>query len=242
VDSEHSAIFQALSGQRREDVARIILTCSGGPFRTWTRERIAHATVEEALRHPNWNMGAKVSVDSATLMNKGLEVIEARWLFGVDTSRISVIVHPQSVVHSMVEFIDGSVMAQLAVPDMTIPVAYALAYPTRLPLPHLPVLDLAATGSLDFLAPDEAKFPCLGLAYTALIRGGTAPAVLNAANEIAVERFLAGDLAFVEIPRLVGEILDAHEIVPADSIDTLLAADAWARQAARGELPQRVAM
>jgi 1-deoxy-D-xylulose-5-phosphate reductoisomerase len=242
IDSEHNAIFQALANHPIDSVRRIILTASGGPFLHWSIADLARVTPTDALQHPTWKMGSKITIDSATLMNKGLEVIEARWLFGVDTSRISVIVHPQSVVHSMVEFIDGSVMAQLAVPDMTIPVAYALAYPTRLPLPHLPVLDLAATGSLDFLAPDEAKFPCLGLAYTALIRGGTAPAVLNAANEIAVERFLAGDLAFVEIPRLVGEILDAHEIVPADSIDTLLAADAWARQAARGELPQRVAM
>jgi 1-deoxy-D-xylulose-5-phosphate reductoisomerase len=242
IDSEHNAIFQALAGHPTASVRRLILTASGGPFLRWPLADLARVTPTDALQHPTWKMGSKITIDSATLMNKGLEVIEAHWLFGVEPSRISVIVHPQSVVHSMVEFIDGSVMAQLAVPDMAIPVAFALAYPTRLPLPHVPGLDLAATGGLTFVLPDEEKFPCLGLAYTALIRGGTAPAVLNAANEVAVERFLTGDLAFTDIPRLVGEILHAHSTGPADSIDRLLAADAWARQAARGAIPHRAAV
>jgi len=200
VDSEHSAVFQALADQPTDAVRRIVLTASGGPFLHTPKERLARVTPTDALQHPTWKMGSKITIDSATLMNKGLEVIEARWLFGVDASRIAVIVHPQSVVHSMVEFVDGSVMAQLAVPDMAIPVAYALTYPERMPLPHLPRLDLTAGQGLTFFTPEEEKFPCLGLAYRALLRGGDAPAVLNAANEVAVERFLGGDLRFTDIP------------------------------------------
>jgi 1-deoxy-D-xylulose-5-phosphate reductoisomerase len=178
-------------------------------------------------------MGPKITIDSATLMNKGLEVIEARWLFDVDADRIDVVIHPQSIVHSMVEYIDGSVLAQMAVPDMTIPIGYALAYPARLPLDHLRPLDLPAAGTLTFVAPDRQRFPCLDLAYRALRAGGTLPAVLNAANEIAVERFLAADLAYREIPALVSSVMDAHERSEAASLDVLLAADAWARDAAR---------
>ena len=241
IDSEHNAIFQALAGQPADAVRRIILTASGGPFLRWPIRELARVTPTDALQHPTWKMGSKITIDSATLMNKGLEVIEARWLFGVDTGRISVVVHPQSVVHSMVEFIDGSIMAQLAVPDMTIPVAYVLAYPERLPLPHLPRLDLTAGSGLTFFTPDEDKFPCLGLAYRALLRGGTAPAVLNAANEVAVERFLGGDLRFTDIPRVIGDILDSHKPAGGVSIDDLVAADNWARQAVRGQIPLRAA-
>ena len=178
-------------------------------------------------------MGPKITIDSATLMNKGLEVIEARWLFDVDADHIDVVIHPQSIVHSMVEYIDGSVLAQMAVPDMTIPIGYALAYPARLPLDYLRSLDLPTAGTLTFVAPDRQRFPCLDLAYRALRAGGTMPAVLNAANEIAVERFLAEDLAYREIPVLVSAVMDAHEHAPASTIEVLLAADRWARDAAR---------
>jgi 1-deoxy-D-xylulose-5-phosphate reductoisomerase len=238
VDSEHSAVFQALSDHPTEAVRRIVLTASGGPFLHTPIERLARVTPTDALQHPTWKMGSKITIDSATLMNKGLEVIEARWLFGVDPSRIAVIVHPQSVVHSMVEFVDGSVMAQLAVPDMAIPVAYALTYPERMPLPHLPRLDLTAGNGLTFFTPEEEKFPCLGLAYRALLRGGDAPAVLNAANEVAVERFLGGDLRFTDIPRLIEDVLESHTVAAGDCLEGLLAADRWAREAARGQVRQ----
>ncbi len=238
VDSEHSAVFQALADHPPEAVRRIVLTASGGPFLHTPIERLARVTPTDALQHPTWKMGSKITIDSATLMNKGLEVIEARWLFGVDASRIAVIVHPQSVVHSMVEFVDGSVMAQLAIPDMAIPVAYALAYPERMPLPHLPRLDLTAGQGLTFFNPEEKKFPCLGLAYRALLRGGDAAAVLNAANEVAVERFLGGDLRFTDIPRLIEDVLESHPTAAGDTLEGLLAADRWAREAARGHARQ----
>jgi 1-deoxy-D-xylulose-5-phosphate reductoisomerase len=241
VDSEHNAIFQAMAGQPTDAVRRIILTASGGPFLHTPVERLARVTPTDALQHPTWKMGSKITIDSATLMNKGLEVIEARWLFGVEPARISVIVHPQSTVHSMVEFVDGSVLAQLAVPDMAIPVAYALAYPERLTLSHLPRLDLTAGGGLTFFRPEEEKFPCLGLAYRALLRGGDAPAVLNAANEVAVERFLAGDLRFTDIPRLIESVLESAPSGRGESLDALLAADRRARDAARGLVRQRAA-
>jgi len=233
VDSEHNAIFQALQGQRRSEVKRIVLTASGGPFLSRSAAELADVTVAEALNHPTWKMGPKITIDSATLMNKGLEVIEARWLFDVDADRIDVVIHPQSIVHSMVEYIDGSVIAQMAVPDMTIPIGYALAYPARLPLDYLRPLDLPAAGTLTFVAPDRQRFPCLDLAYRALRAGGTMPAVLNAANEIAVERFLAEDIAYREIPTLVAAVMDAHEHATASNLDVLLAADGWARDAAR---------
>jgi 1-deoxy-D-xylulose-5-phosphate reductoisomerase len=209
VDSEHSAIFQALAGQRREDVARLVLTASGGPFRTWSEREIAAASVEQALRHPNWDMGPKITIDSATLMNKGLEVIEARWLFDVPPERVDVVVHPQSIVHSLVEFVDGSVLAQLGLPDMRVPIAVALAYPERLPL-ELPRLDLAAIGQLSFEVPDRKRFPCLDLAYEALALSEAGPAVLNAANEVSVAAFLAGRIRFPAIAAANAAVLEAH--------------------------------
>jgi len=244
VDSEHNAIFQALRGHDRTEVRRLVLTASGGPFLARPAAELVNVTVAEALNHPTWKMGPKITIDSATLMNKGLEVIEARWLFDVDADHIDVVIHPQSIVHSMVEYIDGSVLAQMAVPDMTIPIGYALAYPARLPLDYLRPLDLPTAGTLTFVAPDRQRFPCLDLAYRALRAGGTMPAVLNAANEVAVERFLAEDLAYREIPALVSAVMDAHEPAPASSLDVLLAADGWARDAARqgdGRVEGRVA-
>jgi 1-deoxy-D-xylulose-5-phosphate reductoisomerase len=232
VDSEHSAIFQCLAGQRREDLARIVLTASGGPFRTWPAERIAAATIEEALRHPNWSMGPKITIDSATLMNKGLELIEARWLFDAPPEQVEVVVHPQSIVHSLVEFRDGSVLAQLGLPDMRIPIAVALSHPERLPL-DLPRLDLAKLERLDFEAPDRARFPALDLAYAALRADEAAPAVLNAANEVAVAAFLAGRIPFPAIAGTCAAVLDRHLASPArgelTDLDTVLEADRWAR-------------
>jgi 1-deoxy-D-xylulose-5-phosphate reductoisomerase len=239
VDSEHSAIFQALAGQRREDVARLVLTASGGPFRTWSAERIARATPEQALAHPNWEMGPKISIDSATLMNKGLEVIEARWLFDVPPERVDVVVHPQSIVHSLVEFRDGQVLAQLSVPDMRAPIALALSYPERLPL-DLPRLDLAAVGRLEFEAPDRKRFPCLDLAWAALAGDEAAPAVLNAANEVAVRAFLERRVPFPAIAATNEAVLAEHlarrgvsEVV---ELGDVLEADAWARARAAEEL------
>jgi len=243
VDSEHSAIFQALAGHRREDVARILLTASGGPFRTWSRERIAAATREEALKHPNWAMGPKITVDSASLMNKGLEVIEARWLFELEPERVGVVVHPESIVHSLVEYVDGSLIAQLGLPDMRAPIALALAWPERLAL-DVPRLDLAALGSLHFEAPDLDRFPCLRLAYEALAGGEAAPAALNAANEVAVAAFLAGETSFTAIADTCGEVLDAFLARPAQplrDLDDVLAVDEWARRAAREHLAKRLA-
>jgi 1-deoxy-D-xylulose-5-phosphate reductoisomerase len=236
VDSEHSAIFQALSGQRAEDVSRLILTCSGGPFRTWNAERMAKATVEEALAHPNWDMGAKITIDSATLMNKALEIVEARWLFDVPADRIDVVVHPQSIVHSLVEFVDRSVLAQLGLPDMRVPIAVALAHPARLPL-DIPSLDLATTARLDFEEPDRKRFPALDLARRALAGSEAAPAVLNAANEVTVASFLDGEIPLPRICAVNGAVLEAHLSEQAGSvvsaIDEVVAADAWARGLAR---------
>jgi len=240
VDSEHSALFQALAGQRTEDVRRILLTASGGPFRQWSASRIERATVEEALAHPNWSMGPKITIDSATLMNKGFEAIEARWLFDVTPDRIEVVVHPQSVVHSLVELIDGSVLAQLGVPDMRVPIAVALAWPERVPLldaptlPRaLPALDLAAAARLDFERPDLERFPCLGLAYAALRGDEAAPAVLNAANEVAVARYLAREISFPAIAATNAAVLDAHFARRGAGVlrdlDDAQEADAWAR-------------
>jgi 1-deoxy-D-xylulose-5-phosphate reductoisomerase len=243
VDSEHSAIFQALAGQRREDVARVVLTASGGPFRTWSAERIARATREEALRHPNWQMGPKITIDSATLMNKGLEVIEARWLFDLAPEQVAVVVHPESIVHSLVEFVDGSLLAPLGLPDLRGPISLALAWPERLPL-GLPRLDLAALGQLRFEPPDLVRFPCLGLAFDALRGGEAAPAALNAANEVAVDAFLAGEAPFPAVAAVVGAVLDAFLARPAGplrDLDDVLAVDAWARRAAREQLGARTA-
>ena len=239
VDSEHSAIFQCLAGQRREDVDRLILTASGGPFRTWDAARIAQATVKQALDHPNWDMGSKISIDSATLMNKGLEVVEARWLFDMPPKRIDVVIHPQSIIHSLVEFTDGSVLAQLGLPDMRGPIAVALEYPRRLPL-DLPRLDLTAVGRLDFETPDTKRFPCLDLAFAALAADEAAPAVLNAANEIAVAAFLAGEIPFPGIAAANAAVLDAHGSAATDrtlrDLDDVAEADGWARAHARERL------
>jgi len=209
VDSEHNAIFQVLDRTRMERVEKLILTASGGPFRGWTRARMEGVTPEQAVAHPVWSMGAKISVDSATLMNKGLEVIEAHHLFGVESARIEVLVHPQSIIHSLVAYVDGSVLAQLGTPDMRVPIAHTLAWPDRMETPA-ERLDLAAVGSLTFEPPDEATFPALRLARTALEAGGGAPAALNAANEIAVSRFLDRRIGFLDIPRVVEHVLEAY--------------------------------
>lgn len=232
VDSEHSAVFQCLVGHNRRDVYRIVLTASGGPFREWPRERFADITVDDALRHPTWKMGAKITVDSATLMNKGLEVIEARWLFDVEPEQVQVLVHPQSIVHSMVEYIDGSVIAQLGVADMGVPILYALSYPERRPTPA-PRLDLARVGRLTFEAPDLERFPCLALARAALEQGGAAPVVLNAANEVAVAAFLARRLRFTRIPELIERTLGRLPGGRLDSIEQCVAIDAEARRLAQ---------
>ena len=231
VDSEHSAIFQALAGQRREDVERLLLTASGGPFLHLPAERLALVTPEEALDHPNWRMGRKISIDSATLMNKGLEVIEGRWLFDVEADRIDVVIHPQSIVHSMVEYRDGSVIAQLGTADMKGPIAYALSYPERVAA-GVERLDLTAHGRLDFYAPDRERFPCLGLAYAALREGGTMPAVLNGVDEVAVEAFLGGEIPFSTIPEIVEEVMERHATDDASDIEAIIDADRWARETA----------
>lgn len=233
VDSEHSALFQSLVGHRREDVRRIILTASGGPFLTRSAEEVAAVSPEEALNHPRWKMGPKVTIDSATLMNKGLECIEARWLFDMPMERIAVCIHPQSIIHSMVEYVDGSLIAQLAVPDMQIPIAYALSYPERVTL-DLPPLDLFEVGKLTFLPPDEARFPCLRLAFQAAASGGALPVVLNAANETVVGAYLARRIRFGQIPRLIGAVLEACSLPAPANIGDVLAADAWARARVQG--------
>ncbi len=234
VDSEHSAIFQSLRAGRQREVARLILTASGGPFRVRTREQLENVRVEDALAHPNWDMGAKITIDSATLFNKGLEVIEARWLFDVDYDRIEVLVHPQSIVHSMVEFVDASVIAQMGVPDMRVPIMYALSWPERLEMkiPGLR-LDLASAGMLTFEKPDLRTFPALGLAYEAGRRGGGAPTVLNAANEEAVQAFLDGRISFLAITEVVERTLDSCGGAGASSLDEVLETDAMARRRAR---------
>jgi 1-deoxy-D-xylulose-5-phosphate reductoisomerase len=229
VDSEHSAIFQCLNGETRHEIRRLILTASGGPFLHTPRERFASITVEEALNHPNWSMGAKITIDSATLMNKGLELVEARWLFDVPPEQLNVCVHPQSIIHSMVEFHDGSVMAQLGVPDMRIPIAYALSYPRRL-ANDLPSLNLTEIGQLTFLKPDEEKFRCLYLAKQVLRDSGTFPAALNAANEIAVGRFLERKIAFHQIAQVVEDTLQAHKSSTPKSLEEIVEVDRWARQ------------
>jgi 1-deoxy-D-xylulose-5-phosphate reductoisomerase len=233
VDSEHSAIFQALEGQPREAVRRLWLTASGGPFRTWPREKLAAATPAQALKHPNWSMGAKITIDSATMMNKALEVIEASVLFGLPVSQVEVFIHPQSIIHSLVEFVDGSVLAQLGWPDMRLPIAYALTYPRRLPLNSEP-LDLGKVAQLTFERPDFERFPSLRLGYEAANLGGTMPAVLNAANEVAVAAFLDGRLPFPGIPRVVAETMSAHAAAPLESLAQVLAVNSWAREHAQG--------
>jgi 1-deoxy-D-xylulose-5-phosphate reductoisomerase len=232
VDSEHNAIHQCLRGGTRPEVRRLILTASGGPFRDTPKERLRNVTRDEALRHPTWRMGRKITIDSATLMNKGLEVIEASWLFGFSAEMVDVVVHPQSVVHSMVEFIDGSVLAQMGPTDMRLPIQYALTFPDRWES-TLPPLDIHKLAKLEFHAPDRDRFPCLDLAYRALRAGGTAPAVLNAANEVVVEAFLDHGLAFHEIAEIIEATLSSHGSSEVSSLDSVLAADTWARNEAR---------
>ena len=229
VDSEHNAIFQCLACGRKEDVAKIVLTASGGPFRTASAAAMREATPAEAVAHPNWSMGAKISVDSATMMNKGLELIEAHYLFGLPADRIDILIHPQSVVHSLVEFVDGSVLAQLGSPDMRIPIAYALAWPERIATPAQR-LDLATVARLEFEAPDFTRFPALRLAREALLAGGSAPIVLNAANEAAVARFLASEIGFTDIARIVGQSLAEHDFAAPRSIVEVLEIDRLTRQ------------
>jgi 1-deoxy-D-xylulose-5-phosphate reductoisomerase len=232
VDSEHSAIFQCIHGQRPQEVDRLILTASGGPFLKTPGDQFDRIGPEQALRHPNWQMGAKITIDSATLMNKGLEVIEARWLFDIPPERIDILVHPQSIIHSMVSFCDGSILAQMGIPDMQVAIAYALSFPERLAL-RQPLPDLAALGALTFESPDLLRFPCLQLAFQACRKGGTLPAVLNAANEVAVEAFLARRLTFPGIAKTVQAAMAAHRSDPAPDLSAILAADAWARQTAQ---------
>jgi 1-deoxy-D-xylulose-5-phosphate reductoisomerase len=229
VDSEHSAIFQCLQGNQRNEVDKIILTASGGPFLKTPLSRLNKATVEQALKHPNWKMGQKITIDSATMMNKGLEVIEARWEFDMDPSAIEVIIHPQSVVHSMVRYQDGSIIAQLGIPDMRIPIAYALAFPHRL-RGSWPSLDLSRYGLLDFLPVEKKRFPALALAYQALREGGTMPTVLNAANEVAVAAFLDRRVGFREIHRIISKTMHKHSNRPARDVDDVLEVDRWARE------------
>ncbi len=233
VDSEHNAIFQCLEGRQRPALKRIILTASGGPFLRLPLDRFAQVTIAEALKHPTWVMGNKITIDSASLMNKGLEVIEARWLFDLRPEQISVVIHPQSVIHSMVEMIDGSVIAEMAIPDMAIPVAYALAYPERLPMTHLEPLSLARCGALNFEEPDLKRFPCLRLAFEALEAAGTMPCCLNAANEELVAAFLAGDAEFLDIPRHIETVMSRHSSHPQRTLEDLLETDGWARAQAR---------
>lgn len=231
VDSEHSAIFQSLEGHRREDVRRLILTASGGPLWDFSCQQLQNVKPERALQHPNWKMGAKITIDSATLMNKGLEVVEARWLFDIEASRIDVLIHRESIIHSLVEYEDRSIIAQLGLPDMRTPISYAMRYPERMPL-DLPSLDLAAIGKLTFFTPDHDRFPCLNLGYEALRIGGTMPATLNAANEVAVEAYLQEGIRFTDIAEVIRSTMEAHAPQEVESISDALEADRWAREKA----------
>jgi len=224
IDSEHSAILQCLAGEDRKDISRIILTASGGPFRDLDKSKFSNITVDEALAHPIWRMGKKITIDSATLMNKGLEVIEAHWLFNLPPDRIDVLIHPQSIIHSLVEFVDGSVKAQLGVPDMKIPIQYALTYPERA-VSSFPRIDFAQLKQMTFYEPDMEKFECLSLAYDALKRGGNAPAILNAANEVAVDLFLKNKIGFLEIPRLIRQALGNVTVKQTPSLDDIIETD-----------------
>jgi 1-deoxy-D-xylulose-5-phosphate reductoisomerase len=237
VDSEHSAIWQCLWGEEQHEIRRILLTASGGSFRDFDVSQLAKVTAEQALNHPTWKMGAKITVDSATLMNKGMETIEAMWLFGVPMEKVEVVLHRESIVHSLVEFSDGSVKAQLGVPDMRLPIQCALAYPERMPAPPMPTLDLAAVGTLNFGRPDVRRFPCLRLAMESGLRGGTFPAAMAAADEIAVGRFLGGEIGFLDIPSVVEAVLEKLDSVDDPDLEQVLAADVWARAAAHAVTP-----
>jgi len=232
IDSEHSAILQSLQGHHREDLRRIILTASGGPFLDWSFEAMKGVTPKQALKHPKWRMGKKITIDSATLMNKGLEAIEAKWLFDLAIDQISILIHPQSIVHSMVEYKDGSIIAQMGVPDMLTPISYALSYPRHIETP-LPPLNFEEIGTLSFMKPDTTRFPCIDLAIKAAQIGGSMPAVLNGANEVAVDLFLKGKIGFLEIPEVIEKTMKAHEPFGIDSIDAVMEADAWSREAGR---------
>lgn len=232
VDSEHSAVYQSLQGHRPEDVTRIILTASGGPFLNYPLEKLAEVSINDALNHPNWSMGQKITIDSATMMNKGLEVIEARWLFDVPPERIAVNIHPQSIIHSMVEYVDGCVMAQLGMPDMKAPIAYALTYPGRVPTGVKP-LDLTELSGLTFFQPDYLRFPALRLAYRAMADGESMPAVMNAANEVAVEAFLQGRIPFTGIAQVIERTMDTHQSHRLGSIEDVLVVDRWSRDKTR---------
>ncbi|MBU4440447.1 MAG: 1-deoxy-D-xylulose-5-phosphate reductoisomerase [Acetobacterium sp.] len=232
VDSEHCAIFQCLMGNKHEEIERIIITASGGPFRGRTREQLQTVTLDQALKHPNWSMGKKITIDSATLMNKGLEVIEAKWLFNLRKDQIDVVVHPQSIIHSMVEFIDHSTMAQMGMPDMALPIQIAFFYPDRI-ANNRQALDFKLVQQLTFEDPDLQSFPCLQLAYDALEVGGTMPCVLNAANEIAVARFLNKEIHFLDIPQINRQVMEKHDVIAHPTLDDVLASDAWARQIAK---------
>ncbi len=228
IDSEHSAIFQSLNGEKNSQVKKLILTASGGSFRDKTREELKHVTVEQALKHPNWSMGAKITIDSATMMNKGLEIIEAHWLFTMPFEKIEVMIHPESIIHSMVEYVDRAVIAQLGTPDMKVPIQYALTYPDRINLAE-ESLNLAKIGSLHFKEPDFNRFPSLRLAYQSGKEGGTMPTVLNAANEIAVAAFLQGQIPFIEIESLIEEVLEQHKTIKLPTIEAIEEADRWSR-------------
>lgn len=232
VDSEHNALHQCLRGEKRSEVRRIILTASGGPFRTREKATMSTATVAEAMKHPTWSMGAKITIDSATLMNKGLEVIEGHWLFGFGADEIGIVVHPESVVHSMIELIDGSIIAQMGVTDMRHAIQYALTYPERCPT-ELPPLNLAQLSSLHFESPDVDRFPCISLAYQALRTGGTLPAAMNAANEEAVQAFIDERILFSDIPRVIQSVMKTHRVTDVTDLETVLTADREARVSAR---------
>lgn len=236
IDSEHSAIFQCLNGEKKSAVNRIILTSSGGPFRNWTQEQLENITVDQALNHPTWKMGPKVTIDSSTLMNKGLEVIEARWLFNMEVDKIDVIIHPQSIVHSLVEFNDFSMLAQMGLPSMIVPIQYAMTYPDRYP-GLLEPFDFIKHGKLEFFKPDLGKFRCLALAYEAIQRGGSLPCYMNAANEVLVERFLAGEISWKEIGNQLERLMSQHQVQSVDTLEDILAIDVQARdEAAKNSL------
>jgi len=240
VDSEHSAIFQCLKGNRRKDIRRIILTASGGPFLGLSAEQMRHVTIEAALQHPRWKMGRKITIDSATMMNKGLEILEAKWLFGVNYDAIDVHIHPESIVHSLVEYHDGSVLAQMGNPDMKIPIAYALAYPRRMKADRSMFLDLTEIGTLRFNKADHEQYPALKLAYRAGRIGGTLPAVMNGANEKAVEAFLRRRISFCEIVDLVEKVMSIHAVVLEPTLDEILAADRWAKEQTEILIEERI--
>jgi len=232
IDSEHSAIFQCINGTDNHKIKKIILTASGGPFLHYPAEKLKKVTISEALNHPNWKMGPKITIDSATLMNKGLEVIEAHWLFGIDANRIDVVIHPESIIHSMVEFVDTSIIAQMGMPDMRVPISYALNYPERVPT-DLPSLNLSKQKPLTFIGPDYKRFPCLKYAFNALHIGKTMPAVLNAANEIAVQAFLNGSIPFIGIPKIIQKTMKKHKPEKLMKIADIIKADKWATEEAK---------